>query len=47
MDELVCRKCNKCKEHCRCPQEAQELDIPFPEQLAIAKYEWQSMGVRV
>ena len=47
MNELVCRKCNRCTSHCQCPQEAQELDIPFPEQLAIAKFEWAVLGVSI
>ena len=45
MDDLVCRKCNRCLTHCGCAQA--DLDVPFPEQLSIAKYEWELMGVRV
>ena len=47
MEELVCRTCNRCRNHCRCEAAAQDLDIPFPEQLAIARHEWELLGVRI
>jgi hypothetical protein len=47
MDELVCRTCNRCKDHCECSPEQQVLDIPFPEQLTIARHEWLALGVAI
>jgi hypothetical protein len=35
-----------CLKHCECAGVA-EIEIPYAEQLAIARVEWASLGVRV
>ena len=45
MDDVVCKRCNHCLTHCLCADA--DIEIPYPEQLSIAKYEWALMGVRV
>jgi epoxyqueuosine reductase QueG len=45
MDDVLCRKCNRCLTHCPCSDA--DIEIPYPEQLVIAKYEWGLMGVRI
>jgi hypothetical protein len=47
LEEYLCRTCNHCEKHCRCAAGAQILDVPFPEQLAIAIHEWKDLGVQI
>jgi len=47
MHKLLCRVCNHCKVHCICAPEVQDLDIPYPDQVAIAKHEWRVLGVAI
>ncbi len=46
MVDLLCRACNHCLKHCVCAGVA-VVDLPYPEQLMLARHEWAAMGVRV
>ena len=45
MVELVCKNCNHCLKHCTCVWP--EAEVPYPEQLSVAKHEWRQMGVKL
>jgi len=47
MELMVCKTCNRCESHCACKLADQQLDVPYTEQLVLARYEWNLLGVRL
>lgn len=45
MVELLCKTHNRCVRHCGCA--LAEAELPYPDQLLIAREEWAGMGVFV